>query len=654
MPLFRRSRSGDVAEVVKAVIAELEKANMLPVAQAAGVKTSSFADIVSQVVADNRRTALTGYFEELPWSDPNVSFGPGTRIPPASIDPVNDVGRTFPRTFEGPISWNLQLGPNREVPWTILRDAANVDWARRCIEIRKADVVALEWDITLTDQAIKDAMKKGAGQGKKGPSKARAITEVREKFEDQITAQKTFWETPDRMNGLDWPEWTNSFLEEVLVTDALSVYPHPALGRCPVDGITIPTHSIRLIDGATIKPLYDHLYNLPGAGQAAYQQILYGFPRGEYTFDPNARGAFLADQLIYKPRNRRVRSPYGLSATEQALTVIGMWVQREEWIRAEYGVGANPNTWLRPTSGDTGSEEHWTPGQRRIYEQALNDDLSGQTAARNLLKVLPPDLEPVQMQEFAEKYKPDYDERLILSIASFFDVMGTQINITPRGGLGGKGHQEGESAKAEAQARRPTVEYMTGVLNTVARKFLGMPAELTFTFRSTDEDDIGEITQSRQTEMFSGQRTLNELRAEAGEPLLEFDEADMPFVMTPGGGITFLEGASTKPTVMPGFPPAPGGPPVDPNAPKPPDPTKPPPKPGDDPNAVKTELDKFVTFATTRAKQGKTWRNFTFKVVDPDTAADLNELGMSGDMVTLKSVCADLPKADPAGGRGTA
>src|SRR5260221_8212598 len=82
-----------------------------------------------------------------------------------------------------------------------------------------------------------------------------------------------------------------------------------------------------VLDGSTIKPLLDESGGRPEAPAPAYQQILYGFPRGEYTPQTFARddgtkvtpGAIQAGQLIYRRRVERTWTPYGFSSTEQAL-----------------------------------------------------------------------------------------------------------------------------------------------------------------------------------------------------------------------------------------------------------------------------------------------------------------------------------------------
>lgn len=615
-PFWRRSPEPSASNLDAIVTAAVTKA-----LDTHGAKVTDGRGAMAALNQPNR--GLAGYFEAMPWTEPDVAFGPGQRIVPSAIDPLNAQGRTEPRTYEYPISWNLNIGNQRLCPFSILHRASEVDLVRRCIEIRKADIVGLDWDITLSDNAIRQAMD---ATGER--NRAKASVAVRAKFEDQIVALKDFWAKPDRLNNLTFSQWLNALLEEVLVTDALSIYPHPTKGGPLLPGLNSTTHSLRIIDGSTIKPLFDHLGNLPQAPQPAYQQIMYGFPRGEYTYDPKARGELTHDTLMYRPRNRRVRSPYGLPPTEQALAFIDLWLKRQEWLRAEYGVGANPNTWLKPIANN----ENWSPQQRRQFEKAINDDMSGQTEERHLLHVLPPDLEPVQMTEFAEKYQSTWDDTLALRIASFFDVMGTQLNITPKGGLGGKGHQEGEDAKSEYMARQPTVSYLTDLLNDLNQQYMGAPPELTFVFRSDDEDDIAEVTASRQTELFSGQMTLNDIMAEAGRPLFEFAEADMPFVLAPGAPLTFLEGSSVKPdppVVVPFGAPAPA----------PTDPPKPAPKPTDPPTpkdaptvpAVGSTVEKTAEVAAFKRFSAKPHRReFIWKHHTPDEA---------------KSVEADLKKA---------
>ena len=50
---------------------------------------------------------------------------------------------------------NLQVTQTRLLPFGVLRDVSErVDVIRRCIEVRKSQMLALDWDITLSKQAM--------------------------------------------------------------------------------------------------------------------------------------------------------------------------------------------------------------------------------------------------------------------------------------------------------------------------------------------------------------------------------------------------------------------------------------------------------------------------------------------------------------------
>ncbi|MHB8671198.1 MAG: hypothetical protein ACYDAD_11700, partial [Acidimicrobiales bacterium] len=623
----RGRRSPDVAELARVVVAEMAKAGMAIPAGATVVDATQARAMAQSMGPTGPFNALSreGTFDGL--------FGPNRPLVPAPIDPTLPTGRTSPRLSQFPVAWNLQITSGKLVPFSVLRDVAdNCDLVRRCIEIRKAGMTGMEWNITTHEWVVERVM---VETGEKIRARAAAI--ARDRYVHQIDALRRFWETPDRLNRLSMADWMSMLMEEQLVTDAVTVYPHPAMGASPVDGITTGLHSFELLDGSTIKALLDSRGGVPQPPAPAYQQILYGFPRGEFVAaDPDqVDGEWGTDDLFYRPRNRRAWTPYGLPPTEQVLPIVDVYLKRQEWLRAEYGAGATPNTWLQPV----GPNENWTPEQRRMWEMALNADLSGQTEARHQIHILPPFLHPVETTEFGEKYRAEFDEHLIKMIGSFYDVMPTQLGIVPRMGLGGRGHQEGEEDKWKAMAEQPTLEWLTDLLNDLSITHLGMPPELTFVFSGEKVEDALDHIQGRQVELASGQTTLNQMMGDLGRPLYDFAEADMPFVVTTSG-LIFIEGASqTAPS------------PQLPDRPLPHVPGDRPLPPADGPTAgdstttpATEEAKKFVAFATRQIKAGK-WRDFAFAHVDADTARMFNEHGGNGRIDAIKVLAASLPKA---------
>ena len=376
-----------------------------------------------------------------PWLA-GVPFGPGSPITPGAINPVREDGRPDPRRYEFQVAQNINITETRLVPFKTLRASADqIDILRRCIEVIKNKVTGLDWDITLgTDASEKIAATAGGDH-------VRAMAKAREKYTDEITRMRQFWENPDRSNGLTFSDWLMIALEEILVVDAWAIWPQRA-----VNG---DLYGLQILDGTTIKPLLDDRGMRPMPPTAAFQQILYGFPRAEFTAnddDPKADGEFTSDDLQYLVRNRRTTSVYGFSPTERALPLADIYLRRQQWIRAEYTDGVLPELMFT-------TDENWgtNPDLLRAYENIFNDDLAGQTQQRKRLRLLPAGMTPVQFEAYGEKFKDTLDDYLITSICGHYGVQPAEIGFSPKGGLGGAGFEEGRAESAEAIGTQPLI-----------------------------------------------------------------------------------------------------------------------------------------------------------------------------------------------------
>lgn len=443
-------------------------------------------------------------------------FGPGNPLFPFLINQPRGDGRSDPRRWEFPVAWNLQITPNsgRNVDFKTLREIADLaDIVRRCIEAVKSALIGMEWDIAINEDAIARVLAKE----KIGNTAAAKL--VREQFTDEIAAIKDFWRSPDRINGLSFQEWLGMLLEEVLVTDALSIYPN----RVP-DSPAMA--SLEILDGATIKPLLDARGSRPMPPHPAFQQILWGFPRGEFTASPDADGEFSADDLVYAPRIRRPFTPYGFSPVERALPLIDLYLKRLQWLRTEFTDGVPPDM-LIETDGTYGNNPELLAG----YERIFNDQLAGNMEERRHAKFLPNGMHPIFNPSSDAKFMADFDEFIVKSITGHFGILPSQIGFTPKHGLGGAGHQEGEALSTETLGLRPLLTWVSDLLNQLSHRFLGMPRDLTFVFNDGTENDMMQQATRRQLELFSGQKTWNEVRTEAGLPLFTFPEADSPIIV---------------------------------------------------------------------------------------------------------------------------
>jgi hypothetical protein len=461
------------------------------------------------------------------WADDQ--FGPLFPIPSEPLDPPNEQGFAVPRISQYPVGYNYNLSRDL-VPWETLKQAADQPLARACIELRKNRISTLGWCFRVKPEyAARVARQQGKQQYK-------VEDELRKEFQDEIDRLTAFWEIPDRRNGYKFPDWMSMVQEEQLVWDALAVYPQKTYGGDLID--------LTVIDGSTIKPLLDEQGGRPRPPFPGFQQIMYGFPRGDFTADTVdldgklvVPGAFSTSQLVYRRRVVRTWTPYGLSPTEQSLLDSALWDKRFRWMMAEYTEGAQPVQWLV-----NHNEIDWDVKQLLGYERYLNDRLAGKTGQRYRNPLLPAGIEPVRSEQAPERYTPEYDLFLIKLQAMHYGVTMAELGFSEPGGLGSTGYHEGEE---DIQFRKDltTVRWLNSFVTNLSRTHLGMHDALEFSFLGLDEEDEGVQDAIDEGRLKTGRATLNETRGRLGEPPYDFPEGDMPMLMTERG-VVFLAGAA--------------------------------------------------------------------------------------------------------------
>lgn len=514
--------------------AEVEKALPAQLASTGGQVRG--ADQIQALL--QQRAMRGGLATPLPRDPYPYPFGPNIPLNPAPLDPTRPSGRAEPRLWEYPVSWNLPGDlSGRAVPWRTLRDASRVPLVRAAITARKDEVAGLEWDITLAPRAVDQAM-----TDQPGVSRLDVEADLRNRLRDHITRARAFWAVPDRGNGLTFTEWISQALEEHLVLDALPIYPRMTLGG--------QMYSLEIVDGATIKPLLDHRGGRPLPPQPAYQQIIHGFPRGEFTADTSDMGgalvipdAYRADQLIYVRREVRVATPYGLSSVEKCLLDLDLWMKRQGWLRSEYDEGVMPAGWfVNEQTGDT-----WTPGQVAEYERLFNDLHVGSTAERMRYRMLPPGIKPAETSghDIAEMYKPEFDLHLMKLVGMHFAVTAHELGFPEQTGIGGAGHAEGQDRLNQRKGRLPLLRWLAAVLTDISRAHLQLPPELEFHWLGVEDEDGDTDEPSTLEKIAAGLMTLNEGRDEDGRARYGFSEADKPAIIA-SGQVQFLEGIEQR------------------------------------------------------------------------------------------------------------
>ena len=476
-------------------------------------------------------------------------LGPGFPLVPQPLDFARDsTGRPNPRKFQYDVADNLNI-TKRLAQWNVLSSAAlQVDLFSRAIAIRQADMLKMDWSWNISKDAINVIME----DNNIGHAEANRL--ARKLYMKDITRMSEVWENPYPQTDRSWEEWITEALWQILVYDGLAIHPHMNLGR-KVIGLDI-------IEASTIKVLLNNEGDTPRPPDAAYQQVLFGFPRGEFTASTNhGVNNFMAgeyniserDQLSYFVQNRRTNSPYGLSPVEISLEIGNVYMERLRWMLAEYKFGTKASVYI-PTSTSEITHENMSS-----WARILNDQFAGQTNERQSHVFLPDGFgKPEFAPSIEEKYKADWDEYLIKRIASHFGIMPTQFGVIPRTGIGGKGGSEGSQDEAESVSTKPQNKYIERIVNVTSRRYYDCPRFIEFSLQNDEgsEDEV-EISTANKNYVSFGSKTLNDVRGEMGLPLYDMPEADEPMIVTPTGPVFLknLLAAQTEPQEAPSGPP---------------------------------------------------------------------------------------------------
>ena len=662
----RERRQAEIAAAVESGIeAGVEKAMSPAIAMAS--QMSSGATYATNPSSPFNQVGPGQGFQPLPREDGifNSGFGPANPLFPDAIDPLGPNGRTTPRRTEYLISANVNL-VDRRVPWSVLKGLAeDVDIVQRCIQIVQDAIVGLNWSWGFSPQILQQIMTE-----EDITNSSKAASYARDKYGDELNRVQAFFETPDKRMGFTFSQWLTDIIYSHLVYDGIVVSPEYNL-----KGELI---SLSTIDTSTIKILLDNQGFIPRPPNPAFQQILYGFPRGEYQAenvqpDGKVPNAFTNDQLAYYIRRPRPNSIYGYSQVEECINIATIYMERQAWLHAEYTNGVTPKMVVT-----TEGTEAWSPEQLAYYEQIYNNQFSGQTQRRQNFMLMRPGMKTEQLRSVDEAYKNTYDEYLIQQIGAKFGIPSNMLGISARASLS-SGHEKGQSDQYEAYATDALKNFLIECINDMARRFLGVGPELTMTASGggNDDDDLTRA-QADQIDISSGIRTRNEIRAERGIPLIDEPEADQLGV-TVGTGVTFLQGTlkqqqtqqaqGAAPGAGPSGPPQPTGTTGnegDPNRSTGSGPTG-----GDDSSAsggdsesssseqggssgssvtpkddirqpetdATKELNAFLKFAKARSARS-TWRDFEFSHLSAEQASVLNEYGRHGRLADFRHAMA--------------
>lgn len=463
------------------------------------------------------------------------AFGPLTPIIPAPIDsPRDDTGRPEPRRWQYPVGWNLPIGvPGTEglklVPFSNLRQYAELySVVRACIELRKQEILALEWDIVPTEGAEK---------------KMRADSGMHMDFMQRKEEAVAFFSRPDP-NYNSFASWMSAMLEDVFVIDALSLYLHPS--RKPGMGLFgTDLAAIDVLDGTTIRPLLDLRGGKPKPPAPAYQQYMFGIPRTDLMDvimqsdmkdlgEPAAM--YRADQILYLPYSRRTWTPYGFPGIERAIIPVITGIKKQQYAMDWFTEGTIPGSWVVP------GPDVATPAQQRELQETLNA-IAGDVGFKHKIIVLPPGSksEPQKPVVLADQF----DEILMNQVMMAYEITPTELGVMPKVGMtqspsASSQMQTSDSGINERKALKPMLMWLKRELfDYVIQRYCGQ-TDMQWSWKALDTNTDEQIQAATyKTLVSTGLMSVDEARVEMGKNPWGLPQTSDPVLITGTGVIPF-------------------------------------------------------------------------------------------------------------------
>ena len=435
-------------------------------------------------------------------------FGPGTPLVPTEAE-------ASPRARQMPVGSNLNYQPRagEQTTFEQLRYfAANYDVARIAIQKRKQHVTGLKWTIRPRADLHDDDRSR------------LSLSRSQARYADEVRQANRFFSRPDKVN--DWPVWLSMILEDRLVCDAATVFPRLTRGG----GL----YALEPVDGATIKVLVDNDGRSPTPPLPAYQQVLYGVPRGMWA----------RDQLLYLPQNARTYSPYGWSELEGVAWVMNMALRKRMKDMAFFTESNIPAALL-------GMPADWSAENIRQYQEFLDEWLGGDIPRRSNLTLVPSN-GGVPVHEFSPfSGDPTFDKWLMQITCAALDVTPAEIGFTDDvNRSSGEGQED-----VQLRAQRPLIGFVKGMVDRVLTDYLHMPFLEWHSQEGESDDDLNRA-QVHQIYLGVGVLQVDEVRAEIGKKPL-----GVPLVIPNGANLMPLEQiGKTPPPGSPGASGEPGGP----------------------------------------------------------------------------------------------
>lgn len=375
-------------------------------------------------------------------------MGPGQPMTPVAAKDEDVRGRAM----DYPFGVNMQQRPRTEgqngIDFATLRRMADpteggLDILRIAIEKRKDQLAGQEWKLKGRD-------------GSDGGTRAREI--------------ETAMRQPDGIE--DYDQWVRMLAEDLFVIDAPCVYLAPS-----TLGHLVP----EVMDGALIKPLLRVDGRRPLPPDPAYQQSIKGMPVVDYT----------ADELLYRPRNKRSYKIYGFSPVEQVIMTVQIGLRRAVSQLEKYTAGSVPDAVAN-------TPDTWTADDIKMFQAYWDALMTGDTEMQRRLRFIPGGVAVTELKPNA--LMDEFDEWIARIVCWCF-------SLSPQALAKQMNRATSDTAKQTAQEEglEPLKRWLKNLIDTILRLAFNAPdLELAW----TDEEITDPVQKATVISILCGKKPL--------------------------------------------------------------------------------------------------------------------------------------------------
>lgn len=455
------------------------------------------------------------------WSN---GLGPGAPVTP-TIFPTDEAGKIAaaePKSFQILPNINATLTPRTGYGLMAFSDLKNyAETVPECSLAISIKIAALKNYVPVIKSPDGEVVQKAASTAYRD-SKGQLCKTILPYNEFELPSVSWMTTYPDQ--DMAWSNWIVRAIWNREAYDAYCVaWQFGKHGQ--IEGMTV-------LDGSTIFAVIDENARTPRPPTPAYQQILLGFPRGNYT----------TNDIYYAPSRLRPNAPYGTSFIENSLEAVKFLQSWWEYQRLWYTAGSAPDR-------DYAAPAGWSVEQIFAYMEALGAHYDGNPSARQQPHTFPNGFS-LLADRSGKASGPSGGEGVYQTAKSTVmmaaGIPQSEYGEAPSEGLGGKGYAEAGESLTYRQAYGPVITDILAPFNLALEMngYSGYTLDLEY----PEERNDPEAEEERHTKRWQiGAYRRNEYLDQIGLPRDESPEGNMfyPEIAALGGqGATAQQGAS--------------------------------------------------------------------------------------------------------------